>query len=82
MEELDCPDHRLFLMNTESMKMATVVGTEWASLDGAQFQRIDGQDGIEGYIRAYWNMATIQRNANAVIEDLEDLPEIDRIAAA
>lgn len=82
MEELDCPDHRLFLLNTESMKMATVVGTEWASLDGAQFRRIDGQDGIEGYIRAYWNMATVQRNANAVLEDLEDLPEIDRIGAA
>lgn len=82
MEELDCPDHRMFLLNTESLKMATVVGTEWASLDGAQFQRIDGQDGIEGYIRAYWNMATIQRNANGLLADLEDLPEIDRIGAA
>ena len=82
MEELDCPDNRMFLLNTESMKMATVVGTEWASLDGAQFQRIEGQDGIEGYIRAYWQVATLQRNANGVIQDLEDLPEIDRIGAA
>ena len=82
MEELDCPDHRLFLLNTESLKMATVVGTQWAALDGADFQRIGDQDGIEGYIRMYWNLATVQRNANGLIEDLEDLPEIDRLGAA
>jgi hypothetical protein len=82
MEELDCPDHRMFLLHTESLKMATLVGTEWASADGAQFARITDQDGIEGYMRAYWNLATVQRNANALIADLEDLPEIDRISAA
>lgn len=82
MEELDCPDHRMFLLHTQSMKTATVVGSEWASLDGAQFDRITDQDGIEGYIRQYWAMVTVQRNANGLIADLEDLPEIDRIAAA
>ena len=82
MEELDCPDHRMFLLHTQSMKMATVVGSEWASLDGAQFDRIADQDGIEGYIRQYWAMVTVQRNANGLIADLEDLPEIDRISAA
>lgn len=82
MEELDCPDHRVFLINTASMKQATVVGSEWASLDGAQFSRVTDQDGIEGYIRQYWAMVTVQRNANGVINDLEDLPEIDRISAA
>lgn len=82
MEDLDCPDHRMFLLNTSSMKMATVIGTEWAALDGAQFERVQGEDGIEAYTRSYWNLATLQRNANGVIEDLEDLPEIDRIGAA
>lgn len=82
MEELDCQNGRLYLLHTASMKIATVIGTEWASLDGAQFDRITDEDGIEGYIRKYWNLFTVQRNANAVLTDLEDIEEIDRIGAA
>jgi hypothetical protein len=82
MEELDCQNGRLYLLHTASMKIATVIGTEWASLDGAQFDRISDEDGIEGYIRKYWNIFTVHRNANAVLRDLEDMEEIDRIGAA
>lgn len=82
MEELDCQNSRLYLLHTASMKLATVIGTEWASLDGAQFDRVSDEDGIEGYIRKYWQLFTVHRNANAVITDLEDMEEIDRIGAA
>jgi len=82
MEENDCPNGTLFFIHTESIKHATLVGSEWASLDGAQFDRIAGEDGIEGYIRTYWNLFTVQRNCHIRIGDLEDIPEIDRIGAA
>lgn len=79
LEDPDCPDGRIFLLNTGSFRMADLIGTEWMDMDGAQFTRITDKDGIEGYVRKYWNLITIQRNANAVIEDLEDISTIDRV---
>jgi len=77
--DVDCPASRMFFLNTSAFRMADVVGTEWADMDGATFDRVVDKDAIEGYIRKYWNLATIQRNANGVIEDLEDLT-LDRHA--
>lgn len=71
--DVDCPGSRMFFLNTSAFRMADVVGTEWADMDGATFDRVTDKDAIEGYIRAYWNLITIQRNANGVIEDLSDL---------
>lgn len=79
-EDLDCPSSRIFFLTTDSMRMADLVGTEWADMDGAQFDRIVGKDGIEGYLRKYWNLIWIQRNANAVLADVEDIAEIERRA--
>lgn len=81
MDDLDCPDNRIFFLNPDSFKMADLVGSEWAELDGAQFFRVQDKDAIEGYIRKYWQLITTQRNANAVIEDVEDIAAIDKIAA-
>ena len=72
--DIDCPSSRMFFLNTSAFRMADVIGTEWADMDGATFDRVVDKDAIEGYIRKYWNLATIQRNANGVIEDLEDIP--------
>jgi len=77
-EDLDCPNSRLFLLTTDSLRMADLVGTEWADLDGAQFDRIVGKDGIEGYIRKYWQLIWVQRNANGVLSDVQDITTIDR----
>jgi hypothetical protein len=77
--DVDCPGSRMFFLNTSAFRMADVVGTEWADMDGATFDRVVDKDAIEGYIRKYWNLATIQRNANGVIEDLNDLT-LDRHA--
>ncbi len=77
--DVDCPASRMFFLNTSAFRMADVVGTEWADMDGATFDRVTDKDAIEGYIRKYWNLATIQRNANGVIEDLNDLT-LDRHA--
>ena len=71
--DVDCPASRMFFLNTSAFRMADVVGTEWADMDGATFDRVVDKDAIEGYIRKYWAMITIQRNANGVIEDLNDL---------
>lgn len=76
----DCPNSRLFFINTSSVKLADVVGTDWADMDGAVFDRVVDKDAIEGYIRKYWNLAWIQRNANGVIEDLNDVNTIDKVA--
>lgn len=75
----DCPNSRLFFLNTSSIKLADVVGTDWADMDGAVFDRVVDKDAIEGYIRKYWNLAWIQRNANGLIEDLNDVAAIDKI---
>lgn len=78
LEDLDCPDQRLFLINTDAFRMADLVGAEWFDGDGAQFLRVTDKDAIEGFIRKYWAFITIQRNANAVIEDIDDYSEIQR----
>ena len=77
--DIYCPGSRMFFLNTSAFRMADVVGTEWADMDGNTFDRVTDKDAIEGYIRKYWNLATIQRNANGVIEDLQDLT-LDRHA--
>ena len=77
--DIDCPGSRMFFLNTSAFRMADVVGTEWADMDGNTFDRVTDKDAIEGYIRKYWQLMTIQRNANGVIEDLEDLT-LDRHA--
>lgn len=81
MDDLDCPDSRIFFLNTDSFKMADLVGSEWAELDGAQFFRVQDKDAIEGYVRKYWQLITTQRNANGVIEDVTDISSIDKVAA-
>lgn len=81
MDDLDCPDSRMFFLNTRAFKLADVVGSEWADLDGAQFVRITDKDAIEGYIRKYWQLITVQRNSSGVLEDLNDLASIDRLGA-
>lgn len=77
----DCPNSRMFFLNTGAFRMADLVGTEWADMDGATFDRVTDKDAIEGYIRKYWAVVTVQRNANGVIEDLNDITSIDRRAA-
>lgn len=78
LEDLDSPESRLFLLNTESFRMADLVGSEWFDGDGASFTRVTDKDSIEGYIRKYWQLITIARNANAVIEDINDYSAITR----
>jgi hypothetical protein len=78
--DIDCPGSRMFFLNTSAFRMADVVGTEWADMDGATFDRVVDKDAIEGYIRKYWQLITIQRNANGVIEDLNDVTSLNRHA--
>jgi hypothetical protein len=76
----DCPNSRMFFLNTGAFRMADLVGTEWADMDGATFDRVTDKDAIEGYLRKYWQLITVQRNANGVLEDLEDITSIDKAA--
>ena len=78
LEDLDCPESRLFLLNTEAFRMADLVGSEWFDGDGASFSRVVDKDSVEGFIRKYWQLITIQRNANGVITDLNDYSAIQR----
>lgn len=72
LDDTSCPQSKMFFLNTSAFKMADVVGTEMSSMDGAQFDRVDGKDAIEGYIRKYWELITINRAANGLIEDIID----------
>lgn len=74
----DCPNSRLFLLNTGAFRLADIIGSDWADMDGATFDRVVDKDSIEGYIRKYWQLITVQRNANIVIEDLNDIAAIDK----
>lgn len=76
----DCPNSRMFFLNTGAFRMADLVGTDWADMDGATFDRVVDKDAIEGYIRKYWQLITVQRNANGLISDLNDIAGIDKIA--
>jgi hypothetical protein len=80
LSDWDCPDSRLFLINTDAFRMADLLGTQWFDGDGAIFSRIPDKDGVEGLLRKYWQLITLQRNCNAVIEDLNDISSIDRTA--
>lgn len=81
LEDVDAPNSQMFFLTTSAWKMADLVGSEWADLDGAMFQRITDKDGIEGYIRKYWQLICVQRNANGKIVDLNDITSIDRLGA-
>lgn len=74
----DCPGSRMFFLNTSAFRMADLVGTEWAELDGAMFDRVSGKDQITGYIRKYWNLITVHRSANGLLADLEDISAISK----
>ncbi len=76
----DCPNSRMFFLNTGAFRMADMVGTEWADLDGASFDRVVDKDSIEGYIRKYWQLITIARHQNGQIADLNDIASVDKIA--
>lgn len=76
--DADCPQQHMFFLNTAAFRMADVVGTEWAELDGATFDRVDDKDAISGYIRKYWNLITVKRNANGLLKDLNDISTIER----
>lgn len=78
--DLDAPNSRLFLLSTGAFRLADIVGTDWADMDGAVFDRVVDKDAIEGYIRKYWQLITVQRNANGVVEDLFDIGAIDKAA--
>jgi hypothetical protein len=77
----DCPNSRMFFLNTGAFRMADLVGTEWADMDGATFDRVTDKDAIEGYIRRYHQLICIARNHNGVLEDVTDIAAIDKIAA-
>lgn len=81
MDDLDAPNGRMAFITTSALRMADLVGTDWADLDGAQFVRVTDKDAIEGYIRSYRQLIWVQRNANGVITDLNDVPEIDKLGA-
>lgn len=72
MDDPSCPEGRMFFLNTAAFKLADVVGTEMASMDGAQFDRVTDKDAVEGYIRKYWELITINRAANGLISDISD----------
>lgn len=76
----DCPNSRVFFINTGGFRMADLVGSEWADMDGATFDRVGDKDAIEGYVRKYWQLICVQRNSHGVIEDVEDIAAIDRVA--
>lgn len=76
----DCPAYRMFFLNTRCLRMADLVGTEWADMDGAVFRQVVDKDAIEGYIRKYWELATTQRNAHGLLGDIEDTITISKIA--
>lgn len=80
LSDWDCPDSRMFLINTDAFRMADLLGTQWFDGDGAIFSRIPDKDGVEGLLRKYWQLITLQRNVNICIEDLNDLSSIDRTA--
>jgi phosphatidate phosphatase APP1 len=50
-------------------------------MDGATFRQVVDQDGIEAYIRKYWELAVTQRNAHFIISDIEDTVSISKIAS-
>lgn len=76
----DCPAYRMFFLNTRCVRMADLVGTAWADMDGAMFDRVVDKDAVEGYIRKYWQVAFTQRNAHGLLGDIEDTITISKIA--
>ncbi len=77
--DTDCPGARLVALNTGYVKNLDLLGEEWASFDGAEFTRITDQDGAEGYMRKYWQMAWQRLNCHGIAADLNDVSTVDRL---
>lgn len=79
-DDPDCPNFRMFLLNTEYAGIADLQETGWINDDGATFDRIVGVDGIEGAIRKYWNAIYTKRCAMGLLGDLNDIPTLNRVS--
>jgi hypothetical protein len=76
----DCPNTRLFLLNTGAFRMADMVGTDMMDMDGATVSRVADKDAVEAFWRKYWALCTVARNQNALISDLNDIVGIGKAA--
>lgn len=79
-DDPDCPNFRMFFLNTEYMGISDLAETGWINDDGATFDRVVGMDAIEGAIRKYWNVLTTKRCAMGLLGDLNDVPTLSRVS--
>jgi hypothetical protein len=73
------PGRRIFGLKTSYIKLIDLIGQQMFSGDGAQFTRITDEDGVEGFIRKYWQMVWQRLNCHFLIEDVQDIATVGNI---
>jgi hypothetical protein len=68
----DCPNGKCFALNTSHLTQYEMSDWEWMEEDGAVLSRVSGEDAYEAVLFKYHELATDQRNAHALIVDLNE----------
>jgi hypothetical protein len=68
----DCPDNKLFGLDTDSFAFAELQDWMWEDRQGAVLVQVDNQDVFTATLKKYGEFVNTRRNANWVIEDITE----------
>jgi hypothetical protein len=63
---------KIYFLTTETLKIYRTSDFDWMEKDGAVLHRLEGKDAYRASLYHYGNLGCTARNANGVLEDLED----------
>ena len=70
--ERDCPANSAFVLSTPNLIEFVQADWAWADDDGSVLSRVSNKDSFEAYFYKDHELATDQRNAHALISDLQE----------
>lgn len=68
--EMDCPENRVFYINTKHLVQHEMSDWDWMDQDGAVLSRVPNRDAYEATLYKYHELTTDQRNAHGLLEDV------------
>lgn len=69
-EDLDAPDETMYFLDESKITVYQDHDWEWMKRDGSIWKWVTDYDAYEAVNNKYWQIATKQRNAHAVLKDL------------
>ena len=71
-EDVDAPDNTMYFLDESKITVYRDHDWEWMNRDGSTWKWVHDYDAYEAIINKYWEIATNQRNAHAVLADITE----------